>query len=167
VHQVFTTFREGAVYSFRSGIGKLLALSILIWLCEGGRLYLVLASLGMIKTGEIGPSAAIFLALGSSVITTLPVAPGGLGFVDIFLIATFKMLKHGATGGQAAALTLLDRIISYLSIVVIGFALYLFSNKTKSSIPALKRDRLNDSAGSGGPDVVESTARSEQSSAIS
>lgn len=143
VHQVFNAFREGAVHSFRAGIVKLLAFSLLIWLCEGGRLYLVLASLGMIKAGELGPSAALFLALGSSVLTTLPVAPGGLGFVDTFLIATFKILKHGATGGQAAALALLDRIVSYLSIVIFGFILYLVSSKTRSALPELRTHRTD------------------------
>jgi uncharacterized membrane protein YbhN (UPF0104 family) len=143
VHQVFNAFREGAVHSFRAGILPLLCFSLLIWICEGGRLYLVLASLGMIKAGELGPSAAMFLALGSSVLTTLPVAPGGLGFVDTFLIATFKALKHGATGGQAAALALLDRIVSYLSIVILGFILYLVSSKTRAAIPKIRANRLD------------------------
>ena len=55
--------------------------------------------------------------------------------VDTFLIAAFKVLKQGATGGQAVAVALLDRIISYLSIVVIGFVLYLVSSKTKTALP--------------------------------
>ena len=58
-------------------------------------------------------------------------APGGLGFVETFLIVSFKTLKTGSTVGTAAAVALLDRIISYLSIVVIGFALYIFSKKTR------------------------------------
>jgi uncharacterized protein (TIRG00374 family) len=109
-----------------------------VWLCEGARLFLVLAALGMVKQGEVGPSAAVFLALGSSVLTTLPLTPGGAGVVDAFLIAAFKVLKHGASGGQAAAVALLDRIISYLSIVVFGFVLYLVSSKTKSSLSSKK-----------------------------
>jgi uncharacterized protein (TIRG00374 family) len=161
VHAVFTTFREGAIYSFRGNIGKLLFLSVLIWVCEGGRLYLVLASLGMIKAGEIGPSAALFLALGSSVLTTLPIAPGGLGFVDAFLIATFRVLKHGATGGQAAALAFLDRIVSYLSIVIIGFFLYLFSSKTKTSLPGSRSEHVDIE-----PKRESSITRTEQSSSI-
>ncbi len=137
IHSIFIAFREGAVRSYSKDVPLLVGLSIVIWICEGGRLFLVLAALGMVKQGEVGPSAAIFLALGSSVLTTLPLTPGGAGVVDTFLIAAFKVLKHGATGGQAAALALLDRIISYLSIVVIGFVLYLVSPKTKSALPNL------------------------------
>jgi len=131
VHRMYHAFREGALHSVRSDLLSLFGLTILVWSCEGGRLYLVLASLGLTQPGKLGPSAAMFLALGSSVLTTLPLAPGGLGFVETFLIAAFKTLKAGSTGGQAAAVALLDRIISYLSIVVIGFILYIVSKKTR------------------------------------
>jgi hypothetical protein len=145
IHSIFTAFREGAVRSFSSKVPALVGLSIVVWICEGGRLFLVLASLGLVSQGEVGPSAAVFLALGSSVLTTLPLTPGGAGVVDTFLIATFKMLKQGSTGGQAAALALLDRVISYLSIVVIGFVLYLMSPKTKGVM------RVERNGVSGGP----------------
>ncbi len=140
IHSIFTAFREGAIHSFKANLVALVGISIAVWICEGGRLFLVLASLGMAKQGEVGPSAAVFLALGSSVLTTLPLTPGGAGVVDTFLIAAFKVLKQGATGGQAAALALLDRMISYLSIVVFGFIIYLVSAKTKRALPALGAD---------------------------
>jgi glycosyltransferase 2 family protein len=146
VHRVYYAFREGAMQSVRSDVAPLLALTVVVWACEGGRLYLVLDSLGLIQTGKLGPSAALFMALGSSVITTLPLAPGGLGFVETFLIASFKTLKTGSTGGTAAAVALLDRIISYLSIVVIGFVLYIVSKKTRK---VLATPRSGASAGSG------------------
>lgn len=140
VHRMYHAFREGAMHSVRRDIVSLFGLTILVWSCEGGRLYLVLASLGLTEPGKIGPSAALFLALGSSVITTLPLAPGGLGFVETFLIAAFKTLKTGSTGGQAAAVALLDRIISYLSIVVLGFILYIVSKKTRQALAAPRVD---------------------------
>ncbi len=166
VHQMFTAFREGAVHSFRRNVPVLFGLTVIIWLCEGGRLYLVLASLGLTEPGKLGPSAALFLALGSSVLTTLPFSPGGLGFVDAFLIAAFKALKAGSTGGQAAAVALLDRIISYLSIVIIGFALYIFSKKTRPvlSSPSARIDSDRDD-GSGGR-AVETSLRAGRTSTV-
>lgn len=146
VHRVFTAFREGALHSFRSGVGVLFLLTLVIWSCEGGRLFLVLASLDLIGSGKLGPSAALFLALGSSVITTIPFAPGGLGLVETFLIAAFKSLMPLSKGGLAAAVALLDRLISYVSLVVIGFILYLFSKKTHA---ALQAPRPPASSGSG------------------
>jgi uncharacterized protein (TIRG00374 family) len=167
IHSVFSAFREGAIHSFKGNIGTLLALSIVIWVCEGGRLFLVLAALGMIKQGEIGPSAALFLALGSSVLTTLPISPGGLGFVDAFLIATFRILKQGSTGGQAAALALLDRIVSYLSIVIIGFVLYLVSAKTKAALPTIRDQRHAGPDDSGHGDQTSKVVWPEQTSSVS
>ena len=166
VHQMFTAFREGAIHSFRRDVPALFGLTVIVWLCEGGRLYLVLASLGLTEPGRLGPSAALFLALGSSVLTTLPFSPGGLGFVDAFLIAAFKALKAGSTGGQAAAVALLDRIISYLSIVIIGFALYIFSKKTRPvvSSPSTHIDSDRDD-GSGGR-AVEATLRAGRTSTV-
>ena len=93
-----------------------------------------LKSLGLVKQGEIGVSAALFLALGSSVVTTIPFSPGGLGLVDGFLIAAFKVIKHSTNGGEAVAVALLDRIISYLSIVVFGFLVYIFSKKAREAL---------------------------------
>lgn len=134
IHLVMHAFRDGALLSFRKDIWKLLALSVLVWSCEGARLFLVLKSLGLVKQGEIGVSAAVFLALGSSVVTTIPFSPGGLGLVDGFLIAAFKVIKHSTNGGEAVAVALLDRIISYLSIVVFGFLVYIFSKKAREAL---------------------------------
>jgi uncharacterized protein (TIRG00374 family) len=147
VHRVFTAFREGALHSFRHGVGVLLALTIVTWACEGGRLYLVLASLNLVGPGKLGLSAAIFLALGSSVITTIPFSPGGLGLVETFLIAAFKALMPSAKG-MGTAVALLDRLISYVSLVIIGFVLYLFSKKARSVLRAPKPPASGDSSGS-------------------
>jgi uncharacterized protein (TIRG00374 family) len=122
---------------------------------------MVLLALGLIEPGKLGPSAALFLALGSSVLTTIPFAPGGLGLVETFLIAAFKTLKHGATGGTAAAVALLDRIISYLSIVVIGFVLYLFSKKTREVLRA-PRDADLDASGQQGAYAADRMAGRER-----
>jgi uncharacterized protein (TIRG00374 family) len=121
-------------------------MTVAIWACEGGRLYLVLMSLNLIGPGKLGLSAAVFLALGSSVITTIPFAPGGLGLVEAFLIAAFKALMPHSKGGLAAAVALLDRLISYVSLVIIGFFLYVFSKKTRA---VLRTPRPPASSGTG------------------
>jgi len=134
IHLVMHAFREGALLSFRKDVMQLLVLSVLVWSCEGARLFLVLKSLGLVKQGEIGVSAALFLALGSSVVTTIPFSPGGLGLVDTFLGTAFKVIKPSANGSVAVAVALLDRVISYLSIVVFGFLLYIFSKKARQAL---------------------------------
>ncbi len=136
------------MFSLRGNIMVPLGLTVFSWLMEGGRLYFVLWSLHLIKAGELGLSAAIFLALGSSVLTTLPLTAGGLGVVESFLTVTLTFfLQHPANGSHtvmaqgavtnlAASAALLDRLISYVSLVVFGLILYIFSKKTRMiSVP--------------------------------
>ena len=135
-HDVYLHFRHGAVSSFGNEAPSLLGQTVVIWLLEGTRLTCILAALGLLSPGKIGPAAAVFLALGSSVLTTLPFTPGGLGMVETFIPAVLVLL--GVTGGLStgAAVAVLDRIISYLSIAVFGFILYIFSDKARGAPPA-------------------------------
>jgi uncharacterized protein (TIRG00374 family) len=131
---LFTQFRSGAVHSLQGNIAVPLGLTVFAWLMEGGRLYFVLAALHLLRPGELGISAAIFLALGSSVLTTLPLTPGGAGFVEGFLtvtLATIFLKDMDNAKNVAASAAVLDRLISYVSLVVIGFLVYIFSKKTR------------------------------------
>jgi uncharacterized protein (TIRG00374 family) len=74
------------------------------------------------------------------VLTTLPLTPGGLGVVEAFMVTVLVVLAvHGGHDAKevAAAVALLDRIISYLSIAVIGFFLYAFTDKAHVAPAAL------------------------------
>jgi len=171
IHHLFDAFREGAVHSFRANIPALVGLSIVVWMCEGGRVFMVLWSMGMIRTGEIGPSAALFLALGSSLLTTLPITPGGLGIVDPFLIAAFRVLGVKGSGGATpatlgGALDVLDRVISYVSLVVFGFVLYVFSKKTKAALSGLGARPASGAGANRGTRLPDPMARPEQTRSI-
>ncbi len=132
-HDVYQHFRHGAVSSFGKDLPSLFGQTVVIWLLEGARLTCILAALGLLTAGKVGPAAAIFLALGSSVITTLPLTPGGLGVVEAFIPTVLVVLGIKFSTGVAVAL--LDRIISYLSIAVFGFILYVFSDKARGAPP--------------------------------
>lgn len=143
LHDVYTHFRHGAIGSFKGDAPLLFGETVVIWLLEGARLTCILGSLGLLSAGRIGPSTAIFLALGSSVLTTLPLTPGGLGVVEPFIagVLTFLLTSHngGSTAtatAAAAAVAVLDRVISYLSIVVIGGLVYAISDKARFSAPS-------------------------------
>ena len=71
----FTSFQQGILLSFkRRSLPVLLGYTILIWLCEAGRLFFVTRSL---DAHAVTISAVIFIALLSSLLTTLPLTPGG------------------------------------------------------------------------------------------
>jgi uncharacterized membrane protein YbhN (UPF0104 family) len=138
---LFLQLRSGALHSLRGNIAFPLVLTVFAWLMEGTRLYFVLAALGLLGGRDLGISAAIFLALGSSVLTTLPITAGGLGMVEGFLVfALAKVFLHDVPNATnvAASVAILDRMISYVSLVVIGLFLYLFSKKTRmEAVPAV------------------------------
>jgi uncharacterized protein (TIRG00374 family) len=129
VHDIYLHFRHGAIHSFGNEAPALVGQTVAVWLLEGARLTCILWALGLLAPGKVGPMAALFLALGSSVLTTLPLTPGGLGFVEPFIFTVLALL--GVAGGisTGAAVAVLDRLISYLSIAVIGFFLYAFTDK--------------------------------------
>ena len=120
----FHRFQQGTVSSFKRNTQlQLYGLTVIIWLCEGARLYMVLQGLGI----SLGLSVVVFIALASSLLTTLPFTPAGLGAVEstmIFVLTTFGVEKN-----LAGSVAILDRVISYWSILVLGAILYVFSKK--------------------------------------
>ena len=98
-----------------------LSISVVIWLLEGIRLLLVGRALGV----EISFTTALFVALMGSLLTTLPITPAGLGLVEgataAVLVAILDMQQD-----VAASIAILDRVIGYWSIIVVGAVLYVF-----------------------------------------
>lgn len=95
-------------------------ISVLLWLCDGLRVYLVAWSLGH----QISYPAGIMVALLSSLVSIIPFTPAGLGFVEGSMVTAFTQI--GVPASTAAAIALLDRVITYLSLIVIGIPLYLW-----------------------------------------
>jgi len=137
-HDVYLHFRHGAIASFGSETPSLVGLTVVVWLMEGARLTCILWALGFLSPGKIGPAAALFLALGSSVLTTLPFTPGGLGLVESFIPTVLVLLAVPGGASAGAAVAVLDRLISYLSIAVIGFLVYAFTDKAHAVVSSQK-----------------------------
>ena len=90
----------------------------LIWLTEGLRLYIVVLALGFPDV-ELGLSGAIFVALIGSLLTAIPLSPAGLGFAQAGVIGVLTV-AYGVPLPEATAITILDWVISVLSIIVFG-----------------------------------------------
>lgn len=121
-------FEEGTLRSF-GGLPMLAGETTLIWLCEAARLYLVLMALGV---PQVYPAVPLFVSLAGALLTTVPITPGGLGFVEsgvvgLLLLAGGLDLIDGMTPAIALSVALLDRSISYASIVIFGGILHLWS----------------------------------------
>jgi glycosyltransferase 2 family protein len=130
LHEQYARFEHGTLNSFR-GIPTLVAFTGLTWTGEVARLYLVTLSLGF---GGTAQSVIVFVALVSALMTTLPLTPAGLGFaegaiVGIFLLAARAGLAPGMDEHAAASIALLDRGISYWSLIATGLVVYPLSRR--------------------------------------
>ncbi|MBI3743054.1 MAG: flippase-like domain-containing protein [Chloroflexi bacterium] len=112
LNALYAVFQEGTLGSFRS-LPLLVALTVAIWLLEASRLYFVVHSLHL----HVSLALVLFAALGHSLLTTIPLTPGGLGFVELGLTGLLALELPRA---DAAGITLVDRSITYFSIVVLG-----------------------------------------------
>ncbi|MBI3521641.1 MAG: flippase-like domain-containing protein [Chloroflexi bacterium] len=118
VRRIGRLFREGVVHSFRA-LPVAGPLTLLVWASEAFRLAFVLSALGL----ELPYSGIIFVAVASSLLTTVPLTPAGFGFVEIAIV---YLLTTGFGFGQhdAIAVAILDRVVSIFSVIVIGSVLY-------------------------------------------
>jgi uncharacterized membrane protein YbhN (UPF0104 family) len=121
---IYQRFSAALVLSF-ARFPRLIALSTVAWMCEGLSFWLVGRSLGL----DLPLPMVVFLSLLQAFATAIPLTAGGVGVVEIIL--TGALALRGYPGSEAAALVLLYRTISFLSIVVGGAVVYVKSEKTK------------------------------------
>lgn len=114
---LYSPFQEGTLGSFRE-LPLLGALSVGIWLLEAGRLFLVAKTLGF----ALGIFFLLVVSPAQALLTALPLTPGGLGFVETGLAG---LLMLSLPKESAWSITLLDRTISYLSLILFGLVLFL------------------------------------------
>lgn len=125
----YERFEEGVFSISPRQLPLLVVVTALIWATEAIRLYLVVLALGLEL--NLGISGAFFVALIASLLTAIPFTPAGLGIVEggiVFVLTTV----YGMQPTDAAAIALVDRAISVLSIIVLGGIAYVLSPKTKA-----------------------------------
>ena len=126
VLEFYDRFEEGGFggVAFRQ-VPILVILTGLIWSTEAMRLFLVVEALG-IPGVHLGISGSFFVALCGSLLTAVPLTPGGLGIVETGVVGILR-LAYGVPASAALAITLVDRTISVLSIIVLGSIAYVLS----------------------------------------
>jgi glycosyltransferase 2 family protein len=116
----YESFRMGTVESFRH-LEVLIPLTALVWGMESARLALVVLALG--DGGSLGPAQLLLIALVAALLTTVPFLPGGLGLVEAGMVGV--LVSVGGLGRNAAlSIALLDRSISYGSVVAVGAVVF-------------------------------------------
>ncbi len=105
----------------------LVIVTVLVWLTESLRLWLVVQALGFPDV-SLGLSGAVFVALIGSLLTAVPLSPAGLGIVEAGVVGVLTV-AYGVPLPEATAIALLDRVISVFSIIVLGSLTYVISAK--------------------------------------
>jgi len=126
--ELYERFEEGVFSVDRRTLPMVGLLTLLIWTTEAMRLLFVTYALGF--DISLGISGAFFVALVASLLTAVPFTPAGLGIVEAGVIGLLTVV-YQADPNEAAAIALVDRAISVLSVIILGFIAYLLSPKTK------------------------------------
>jgi len=116
----FRGFCEGLAGSGKR-IPLIVGMTALVWVLEATRLFCVTQAVGL----SIPAWGVIFAALAASLLTTLPITVAGLGVVEGAIVAMLLLLNVDQP--TATFVALLDRSVSYWSILVVGLPLFLFA----------------------------------------
>ena len=128
----YDRFQEGTLGSFKRVL-PVTCWGLLGWLAEVSRLYLVVKALDL----NIGLALVVFLALSNSLLSLAP-TPGGFGVVETGVAGLAVRLSR-LSSSAAAALVLVDRFISYVSIIAVGVILFFWRQVLHRRQPALRR----------------------------
>jgi len=114
-------FQEGTMASFGQ-LPLVIFISVLIWLFEAGRLFLVTQALGV----PVGFALIVFVALAHSLLTAIPFTPGGLGLAEAGMVG---LLTLAIAPESAISIAILDRVLSYWSIIFLGFIVFALTRR--------------------------------------
>ena len=130
VLEFYDRFEEGVFASIGlRALPRLVVITGFIWATEAMRLYLVVQALGLPDV-HLGISGAFFVALAASLLTAVPLTPAGIGFVEGGVVGLLTIV-YGVSQTDALAITLVDRSISVLSIIILGSIAYAVSPKRR------------------------------------
>ena len=125
---LYDRFEVGVFSVDRRSLPLIAFLTGAIWATEALRLLFVVEALGF--EVSLGISGAFFVALVASLLTAVPFTPAGLGIVEAGIVGLLTVV-YQVTPTEAAAIAVVDRAISVLSVIALGFLAYLLSAKTK------------------------------------
>jgi uncharacterized protein (TIRG00374 family) len=130
VIEFYDRFEEGVFSAVGlRALPRLIVITGIIWSTEAMRLFLVVEALGFSDL-HLGISGAFFVALTGSLLTAVPFTPAGIGVVETGVIFVLTQV-YGVPPTEALAITLVDRVISVLSIIVFGSIAYSISGKRR------------------------------------
>ncbi len=117
----YEAFHQGTMRSFRT-FPVVMLLGLLGWLSEVGRLYFVVQALNL----DVSVGLVMFVTVANAILSAVPLTPGGLGIVETGIVG---LLALALPREQAVSVALLDRSISYVSIILTGILAFLYHRR--------------------------------------
>ncbi len=114
----FNRFQSGTLGSMKQ-MPTVISLGGAAWLLEVARLYFVVQALGL----DVSLALIAIAALSAAILSTVPI-PGGIGFVESGIIG---VLLLGLGRPEAISVALVDRSITFVSVIAIGGIVFLIS----------------------------------------
>jgi len=128
--ELYQRFHEGSTGALTArSIPVILALTGIIWLLEGARVYFVIHALNLPAVSHLGISASVFVALAAALLTAIPLTPAGIGFVEAGIVGA--LVIYGVAHEPATAVALVDRAISIVTVIILGGIAYAFSGMVR------------------------------------
>ncbi len=124
LRSLYLPFQEGTLGSFR----QLLPIGLQglgIWLLETGRFYLVALALGV----HPSPFLLLFAAQAIALLVAIPFTPAGLGLVEAGVAG---VLMTAIPREEAWSVALVDRTISYLSLIAVGLVFFALRQMSRT-----------------------------------
>ena len=122
VRRAYSGFHEGTMQSFRP-LPLVLVLGLLGWLSEVGRLYFVVLATGL----EVGFGLILIVTVANALLTAVPLTPGGLGIAEAGIVGLLGLALPEEE--SAISIALLDRSISYVSVVLLGAVAFVYHQR--------------------------------------
>ena len=116
-------FHQGALGSFKQ-LPIIIFLGFTAWLLEMARLYFVIQALDL----SIDLALVPVVALGHAILSTVP-SPGGIGAVEPGVTG---LLLVSLERDSAVSVTVVDRSITYVSVIIIGGLVFLLRQVTQA-----------------------------------
>ena len=114
----FNRFQSGTLGSLKQ-MPTVIALGGGAWMLEIARLFFVVHALGL----DVPLALIAIAALSAAILSTVPI-PGGIGFVESGIIGVL-LLSLGRP--EAVSIALVDRSITFVSVIAIGGVVFLVS----------------------------------------
>lgn len=115
---------QGAVFGSLRNPPLVFGVGLLLWLGDGMRVWFVARSID----AGISPAVAILVAVMGALLTIIPFTPAGLGVVELG-VGSVLVGVLGLEPVVAGSIILLDRVVAYWSLLLVGACLYIWRTR--------------------------------------